>query len=444
MNTRLPAQPSVLTKYLARFGETECQALEDFPGHYHHGLVVPIYREQPMVLERLVSFADQHPKTLLVLVINRPDDDHDTLWSRAFLSLQRPVRWQSRRQHMTLVPTQQHPDQSPTGSAVLLVDRCDQGQPIARNLGVGLARKIGADILCTLIHQQKVCSPWIFNTDADAYLPDNYFAAAEPFDAKTAAIIYPFEHCFLDTELAQLPTLLYEFSLHYYVHGLSLAGSPYAYHTLGSTIAINYQHYANVRGIPRRAGAEDFYVLNKLAKTGQLVSLNSPLIRLAARESTRVPFGTGPAVKNLAASATPTAMAIYHPHCFSYLAVFLTLLDSLSDYPHHTDIDNNWANMIDLQNHQNLHLQPLLDCIEHFDLNAAVEHCFVHGKSKAARLKHFHQWFDAFKTLKFIHRIRDKHLGTIPFAKWLKDQSHENNNHTINTLIRKIEAIQGG
>ena len=66
---------------------------------------------------------------------------------------------------------------------------------------------------------------------------------------------------------------LYEYSLRYYVAGLTYAQSPYAFHTIGSTMAVNAEHYASVRGFPRREAGEDFYLLNKLAKVGSVHTL---------------------------------------------------------------------------------------------------------------------------------------------------------------------------
>jgi len=40
-------------------------------------------------------------------------------------------------------------------------------------------------------------------------------------------------------------------------------------------------------------------------------------------------------------------------------------------------------------------------------LAQALHHCRTQGKTPAQFLRQFHQWFDAFRTLKFVHGIRD-------------------------------------
>ncbi len=393
---------SALDKYLHHYAEAEVQLLHDLPGSYQQGLLIPVYREPAAVLPRFVAFAERNSRTLLTLVINRPDNDLDTDWSQAFFDQPQQALWQSDNGQLRLYPLDH-------GSALLVIDRCLSHPPIPAEQGVGLARKIAADLLCALIHRGQIHSPWIFNTDADALLPENYFQAPNQLPPRTAVAVYPFKHIYTDPQCPRLPTLLYEFSLHYYVAGLQWAGSPYAYHSIGSTLSIHYLHYAQVRGFPKRSGAEDFYLLNKAAKTGSIVSLKDPLIHLQARESTRVPFGTGPAVRNLARSEQPLTMPLYHPESFVYLKTFLQWLEHYADSE---ALINKSPPGIDSDLLQKLTAAQ--------GLEQALAHSSRQGKTRRARQQHLQHWFDGFKTLKLIHLLRDRHLGTVPFEALLK------------------------
>ena len=62
----------------------------------------------------------------------------------------------------------------------------------------------------------------------------------------------------------------------YYVAGLAMAGSRYAHHSLGSTIAVHAKTYAAVRGYPKRSAGEDFYLLNKICKLAPVERLAGP------------------------------------------------------------------------------------------------------------------------------------------------------------------------
>ena len=396
-----------LRKYLKNQAEPEVHLLDTFNVRFQHCLVVPFYREPAAALLRHTAAIDRQGNTLLIAVSNRPETDGSTEWHRElFKDLGDTPAWHSDDQVLALFPTRNH-------SAVLVVDRVIAGAPIAGEQGVGLARKIGADIACQLIASQHIASPWIGNTDADAYLPDDYFEV-QCLQPETAALVYPFQTLFVDNR-PRLPSLLYDFSLHYYVEGLRWAGSPYAYHSIGSTLAVRWQNYVQVRGFPKRSGAEDFYILSKLAKTGAVKSLNSPLVKLEARHSDRVPFGTGPATARLAQMPDPLNMPLYHPAGFTYLKAWLELLRQLATAP------QPYSPLLEVvTREQSADLDPdqLQRCGKALKLDAALAHCYQQGRDATSRLRHLHAWFDGFKTLKLIHLLRDQSLGTIPFRQW--------------------------
>lgn len=424
-----------LDKYLTYYAEPEAQTVASFNQCFERGLAIPIYREPVAVLERFCDFAEQHSGTLLLLVLNRPDHDPCTEWLEPWLNHDRLASeqcfWRCDESHL-------HAYQLANDSGVLIIDRAVQGDSIPKKQGVGLARKIGADILYALIQQKKVSSTWLSNTDADALLPDDYFSAltqinnAQHNNAQynnpllngtkpIAACVYPFEHIVIDAT-PPLPTLLYEFSLHYYVNGLQWAGSPYAYHTIGSIIAIQATHYAQVRGFPKRAGAEDFYLLNKLAKTGSIISLEKPCIKIAARHSTRVPFGTGPATAELSRLDEPLQMPLYHPASFFYLRSFLAVIKLLSEeYANISDtIERVLAQQESIAS-VDLNRDWLLELADHFALEKALQHSYQHGKTADTRLQHLLHWFDGFKTLKLIHWLREKKLEKITYQDWVQN-----------------------
>ena len=87
--------------------------------------------------------------------------------------------------------------------------------------------------------------------------------------------------------------------MQFYVQALAVNGSAYAYPTLGSTISVHAQSYARVRGYPKRNAGEDFYLLNKLNKLHPVQVLQQPVIEVQARLSSRVTFGTGPALQKI-------------------------------------------------------------------------------------------------------------------------------------------------
>lgn len=209
------------------------------------------------------------------------------------------------------------------------------------------------------------------------------------------ALLYPYQHDDTDDDISRA-TRDYEQSLHYYVDGLRRAGSPYAFHTLGSIIAFHFERYCQVRGFPKRAGGEDFYLLNKLAKLGTFYhpqDIAANRIILQPRVSHRVPFGTGPAVEKLLANSQE-AQTDYHPDVFARLRELLDLIQ--------TNADQN----LGTATIQRLP-QESINALESLGIDSLWQH--LKGRTTTEQQKHFHLWFDGFRTLKFIHYLQQYH-----------------------------------
>ena len=366
-------------------------------GPWQNVLVIPAYRESPGLLQRLAALPGGAGRSLVILVLNRPDSDPDP-GANAALRLAThalPAGADAPGAH-TFYPLNEHTD-------LYLHDIDLLAGAIPKARGVGLARKTGCDIAFKWMSQGAIAGRWICSTDADARLPQDYFPRLGGLTPAAAAVVYPFWHAPGADTTCDLATALYELRLHHYVLGLEYARSPYAFHTLGSCLAVTFPAYAQVRGFPRRAGAEDFYLLNKLAKVGPVVRLAGSCIELESRESSRVPFGTGPAVANIGAAQNPADLALfYHPACFEALRGFLEAVPHLRQAP--------LSSLPDLLAAGGLERSLALSCravLASLGLGRAIDHCRRQGGSPELFLRHFHQWFDGFRTLKFIHGLRD-------------------------------------
>ena len=121
----------------------------------------------------------------------------------------------------------------------------------------------------------------------------------------------------------------YEIFLRAYVMGLSFAGSPYAFHAIGSTMACTAQAYVDVRGMNRRTAAEDFHFLNKLAKIGSIGVIETTTVFPSPRPSKRVPFGTGQRVLRFMTGGTDE-YRLYDPRIFEILREWLAGMEDRS------------------------------------------------------------------------------------------------------------------
>jgi len=376
-----------LKKYLKNYAESEISDLNNFPlkTTYSNSVLIPVYLENTSFLKRLdTNLPDSSGRIMVVAISNHPlglssKDKKQALCAHheLLLFLGKPV-WQERQ--LSLFERD--------GYDVLFVDRTD-GNALPVNQGVGLARKIGADLLVALIHSGRILSPWIMSSDADAFIPKNYFTIEANSDS--SAITYPFKHICKATKLGKA-TELYEKSIKHYVNGLSSAKSGYAFSTLGSCLAFHSESYAQARGFPKRSGGEDFYLLNKLEKLGKVESSNNlPVIKIESRASHRVPFGTGPAVTRLLNSPNMEDEPIfYNPEIFVQLKLVLAQI-SLRPIS---------LNTIDLN-------ETSFKTLINLGIEKAIEHVRRQELSAQQYDLHMKSWFDGFKTLKFVHQLRD-------------------------------------
>ncbi len=386
-----------LQRYLQRHIETGLPRHSFEQPHWLHVVIIPAYKESSDLLKNLRRMPAGTGRTLIILVLNRPDTDCDPQANAELrIAVQNASLPQVQRCSVTVLSLNKHTDLYLHDIEVL----CG---PTPAALGVGLARKSGCDLALQWMVAGGISGQWLCCTDADASAPQDYFEQLDSAPLDAVAAIFRFQHMPGESLACNTATELYELRLHHYVLGLGYSGSPYAYHTLGSCIAIRAVAYAQVRGFPKRAGAEDFYMLNKLAKVGPISSLAGQYIQLQSRHSTRIPFGTGPAVEAIIAAGRPDGAQIFdHPRCFEALRAFLASLPELAQNPD--------AALSQIFIRQGLHATVAEQsdaALQTLGIRSGLAHCERQSGSSAQFQRQFHQWFDAFRTLKFIHLMRD-------------------------------------
>jgi hypothetical protein len=419
-------------KYLESHAEPEIRLAESFDRTYESALVVPVHDEDVGFLDGLAP-ALRDRTVLAVLVVNATIDAPLRV-RRANQVLLAALRERldalpaaGRARGRDAPPANEPPSTLPPAwrgamgrADMLVVDRASPPFALPSGEGVGLARKIGADLAVALHATERLSSGWIQTTDADVVLPPDYFTPP-PSDGAVAGI-HPFWHSTSGDPALDRATALYEIALRTYVLGLRWAGSPYAFHTIGSTLAVTAEAYAAVRGFPRRQAGEDFYLLDKLAKLGPIATLAGEPVRIHPRRSSRVPFGTGPAVERiLREEARGRGPVLYHPQCFAALRHWLHALDELSD---HRDV-RRWDDQIHRVEPAALR-EPLLAFAaglrsvasrRRHDVLTAL--CRQHAAGVPLR-SHLHAWFDAFSTLKLVHAVRDGGFPSLPWQRALR------------------------
>ncbi len=404
----------VVTKYLERYAEPESTLGRRLNRPTEHVLVIPAQDESPSFLDgiqpALSTVSARGGRTLCIVVVNATDA-HD-----AGVHTRNEALVEALKTHAPVVPLHDR-DETPCWYVkadafdLVVLDRNREGHRLPRREGVGLARKIGCDLALAAIQAGSNRAQLIHTSDCDVRLPSDYFDVTVP--TSSAAVIYRFFH-----EPSGEPALdeahaRYEAYLRYYILGLRYAGSPYAFHTIGSCIATVPATYASARGVPKRQAGEDFYLLNKLAKLGCIHTATGLPIMIRARTSLRVPFGTGRATHDIAQNAD--AYRIYAPRIFDFVKVWidaLTALDGASPTQAYDAVYRQAGATLEPIDRDRLSTALLA-----IGAPKALNEAAAQSPATTVRQKWIHDWFDAFRTLKFVHAIRDTGLTAVPWRQ---------------------------
>ncbi|MCH7959917.1 MAG: hypothetical protein IID08_07295 [Candidatus Hydrogenedentes bacterium] len=277
------------------------------------------------------------------------------------------------------------------------LDASSPGNELPEGEGVGTARKLGMDWAVSVFRDAAMAAGVLISLDADTRVETGYLSTIKAHFqiSDTWAAVVDYAHPIDGTPEQQEAILAYELYLRYHVLGLQHAGSRYAFHTIGSTIACTAQAYVAVSGMNRRTAGEDFYFLQELAKTGRVDRIRGTVVHPSPRPSDRVPFGTGPKV-NTFMEDPESAYTVYHPEVYTILQKWLALAGSGFHTPPNQLLDA--AREIAPELGQFLEQERFVEVIEKLR---------DHAPDDATFLRQFHRWFDALKTLRLIHHLRD-------------------------------------
>lgn len=396
-----------LSKYLEQHAEQWIfPALDSltFKTGYSHAIIIPCHAEGERIIATLESLPESKEPIVVIVIINGRASD-----AKSILELNRKTLQAIEDQYPRQPTASDMVRQYAFTRGTLLTYLCfNDEHALPDREGVGLARKIATDAALYLWTKGLVKSPYFLCSDADVYFPaDLYEQLGSDAGRKSpSARLLPYWHQpEPDTPSVRHASALYEVSLRYYVLGLRYAGSPYAFHTIGSTIAVHALDYARARGFPKRLAAEDFYLLNKLHKIRPIQCTTGEPLRIAGRVSHRVPFGTGKAVDTI---LTTGDWPMYAPDTFSYLRELLLDIEQAAITP------NTW-----LSAPGDTPQNPAYRCLQELGYFDALSKRIIDAPNPAQARTRAHTYFDAFKTLKLVHQLRDTYCPGVPVFRAL-------------------------
>ncbi|MBK7227498.1 MAG: glycosyltransferase family 2 protein [Ignavibacteriales bacterium] len=319
-----------------------------------------------------------------------------------------------------------------TSLNISFIDACSNGKELDdKNGGVGLARKIGMDLALTKFDYLSINKKILICTDADCIVDLNYLSEiSQEFNRNNyEAAVVNFAHDINGDDEETKAIVCYEIFLRYYVLGLNFAKSDYAFHTIGSTMLCTPEAYVKVEGMNKRKAAEDFYFLEKLAKIYPIGEIKSTYVYPSKRGSWRVPFGTGRSVDRYLLNERDEYQ-LYNPKSFIILKNWLEVFyDRSLSQPELVSGSLNIAKNI----HPSLYEFLIQQNFQNF-----INKVLIKGTNPNEIEKQKHFWFDAFRTLKLIHYLRDETYPNInmfdAIDELLKMMSIEN-------MIKRNSAI---
>ena len=210
---------------------------------------------------------------------------------------------------------------------IVLIDRSTKGRGWDRkNFGVGWARKVAMDEIAARAGKNDI----ILCLDGDTVFKSNYLSTVngsfENHD-ELAALAIPYYHNLINKIEEDRSILRYEIYMRHYLLNLFRIKSPYSFTAIGSAMAAPVWAYRKVGGLTPFKSGEDFYFMQKMAKNGPVGTWNEEAVFPAARFSSRVFFGTGPAMIRGNAGDW-SGYPVYSPESFDRVA------QTYSEFPH--------------------------------------------------------------------------------------------------------------
>lgn len=380
--------PSEIGNYLKKYGNSNWK-LESYGNQrYKLAVVIPAIQEYNNIIKLISSLekirSEFLVRTIFIFVINSIVNSNQEIIDD---------------NNQTIKFIQKLISQKQGKLNIAYVDANSIGlQMPVKDGGVGLARKIGIDLSLTIFdydnNQHKNIILWL---DADCTIDENYISEVWKFFNSTnySAGCVKFKHLLPEDEKEKLAIICYEIFLRYYVLGLKTAKSPYAFHTIGSTLACDVNSYIKIQGMNKKKAGEDFYFIEKLAKITSIGEIKSTCVYPSSRSSWRVPFGTGRSVSRFLQNKQNEYL-LYSPKSFYVLKEWLNIFEN-----------NKLLSPSEYLNQAKEINSALKTFLVNNNFEKDWEKILLHSKTNEQIKKQKRLWFDGFRTLKFIHYLRD-------------------------------------
>ncbi|MDA3798128.1 MAG: hypothetical protein PF692_03500 [Kiritimatiellae bacterium] len=243
---------------------------------------IPALNEEDWLFETIDSIMESDVNNKILICINNPDCwNEDEAKADVYANNRRTLEKLARLNNDNIVFF----DKSSSGNGWLSAKH-----------GVGHARNFLMEKACKLFDDEDI----IVSMDADTKISKDYSDGVRAFfenHPEKSALSSCYYHRIEGLSPEDTRSMLrYEIYMRYYVINMLRIESPYAFTALGSALALRVSFYKKSGGVPKRNCTEDFYFLQRLAKYGKVYNYSEGMVYPSARQSDRVPFGTGSSV----------------------------------------------------------------------------------------------------------------------------------------------------
>lgn len=377
-------------------------------------VVIPCYNE-PNLIASLDSLYDCHLPNCwveVIVVINSAENADDVVLKQNKETYNDALKW--KKEHLK--------------KGIDFYFIVEDKLPV-KDAGVGLARKIGMDEAVRRYEQINKPKGVIVCFDADSKCEKNYLVEIEKhfeLNLKSPACSIHYEHPIIgDNYQPHIYKGIAEYELHlrYYKNGLSYCGLPYAYHTIGSSMAVRSSAYQKQNGMNKRKAGEDFYFLQKLIPLGGFTEIKTTKVIPSPRVSDRVPFGTGKAMQNYLDNQQKEHLS-YSLKSFIDLKQFCLKVPELY-------ISNN----VEFP-------QSIEGYLEEINFESNLKKIIKNSPTQIHFIKLFFNWFNAFKVLKYMHFARDNYYPDVLVTEAASDFLELTNQKQEKTLTDLLFAFR--
>lgn len=381
--------PDSVKKYLKKFSSNLWSISNDYQRLFNNIIVIPSLAEFDLLPVCLKSLEENDTNilhdTLVLVVVNNSLSASDEIKKNNKKTIDYLKNYQGKLN-------------------LSFVDASSDSKAIPdKYAGVGIARKIGCDLALKKFDYSNSNKKILFFLDADCTVHYNYLEKVlSEFNKKNLhSAVIEYEHIYSDTSPEAEAIICYEIFLRYHRLGLKFAKCYYDYHTIGSTIVCDVESYIKAGGMNKRKAGEDYYFLEKLAKLNKIYTITDALVFPSARKSWRVPFGTGQRITRHLSKKQNEYVA-YNPGSFKILKRWLKIF--MSD-------KTNEPKQI-LSEAKNIS-KALSDFLLANNFEKDWKQILKNNFSLKEIQKQKIFWFDAFRTLKLIHYLRDNGFPNI-------------------------------